>query len=76
MDTYWEQFPYGVQPVNEKQRDELRGNLLILYRELSSLIVMVTDISPYIGKLREGLLSAKRTDSFALQGCIASLWHG
>ncbi len=80
VDAYWEEFPYGMVSVNEKQRDEVRGNLLILFRGSSHpSVVGAIDLMqpPFIGKLREGLLSTKRLDSFALEGSITSslIWQ-
>ncbi|KAI0087046.1 hypothetical protein BDY19DRAFT_894022 [Irpex rosettiformis] len=57
LNSYWERFPYGGTAQDTKQRDEVQGNILILFR-----------------KLREGLLSAKRTDSFALEVYETSLY--
>lgn len=39
VDAYWEEFPYGKPSVNEKQRDEVRGNILILFRKSSRPLV-------------------------------------
>ncbi|KAI0693221.1 hypothetical protein BC835DRAFT_1354502 [Cytidiella melzeri] len=56
LSEYWDRFPYDSDTQDMKQREEVQGNLLILFR-----------------KLREGLLSTKRADAFALEVYETSL---
>ncbi|CAL1712457.1 unnamed protein product [Somion occarium] len=57
LQDYWKQYRDDANKVaSKKQREDVEGNLLILFR-----------------KLREGLLSTKRTDTFALEVYETSL---
>ena len=70
MHDYWERYPYGSVPKDTKHRDEMQGNILILFRKYGRYTNVVLDpnISVYSGKLREGLLSTRRNDAFVLEG--------
>lgn len=37
MKDYWERFPYESSISDTKQRDEVQGNLLILFRKFKAV---------------------------------------